>query len=147
MGFCEELEGLETTFPAQSRRLDTPKGRAQVTEQPGVHPHHARFNACGHAVSPFEVVGPNRGGKSVRRVVRKGERVLLRVKRLQRHHRSKDLLLIGATTRAKTFNHRGCHVKTLLHTFGMQLATSAQNLSSLVFGKLDVRQDFVHVDL
>src|SRR6516165_5042689 len=84
---------MHAAFTADTGKPHSSERRAQVTQEPAIHPSDARLHQACHPVSAFQVSGPDRGSKAVFRVICHDNGFFLRVEWRDMTHRSKNLFL------------------------------------------------------
>src|SRR5215831_3899420 len=87
-----EVERVQPALAADSRELRSAEGRAQVAQEPAVHPRDADLHRLADAVAAREVGGPHGRREAVGRVVRHGDRLFLLVERRDVRAGPEDLL-------------------------------------------------------
>src|SRR5215471_14617452 len=60
-----EVERVQPALAADARELRAAEGRAQVAQEPAVHPRDADLHRLAYSVAPREVGGPHRRGEPV----------------------------------------------------------------------------------
>src|SRR5215468_1019468 len=131
-GFREEGERVHPSFAADSRELHAAEGRAQIPQEPVIHPGDADLHLPRHPMRALEVGGPHRRRKPVTRVVGELHRLLLGVERRHVADRAEDLLLYAARILAKSADDGGldeCALVALIAESGH--AAPAQDLALL----------------
>src|SRR4029077_11518899 len=92
----EEGERVHASFAADARELHATEWRAQIPQEPVVHPGDADLHLPCDAMRTLQVGGPHRRGETIARVVGELHGTLLRVEGRHVADRAEDFLLHAA---------------------------------------------------
>src|ERR1700746_1773028 len=105
-GFRKEGQRMHASFAADTRELHATAWRAQIAQDPVVHPGDAALHLPRDAMCTLEVRGPPRCREAIAGVVRELHRLLLRVEGRDMTDRAEDLLLHAACVLAESADDR-----------------------------------------
>src|SRR6516164_7290989 len=72
----EERERVHSPLAADARELDATEGRAQIPQEPVIHPGDAHLHLPRNAVRALQVRGPHRSGETITGIVGELHRLL-----------------------------------------------------------------------
>src|SRR5690554_2501628 len=90
--FGVELQGVHTALTANTGLLAAAKGRAQIPQEPAVHPDDACFNLASNSMGTAHVLGPDGRGQAVRQAVGQLDRFFFSIERADITARAEDLV-------------------------------------------------------
>ena len=101
---------MRRPIASESRLLEAPEGGGQRGSVEAVDPYRTGAQRARNAMRDVHVIGPDRGGQAVDRVIGEGHCLALVRERRRREHRSEDLLPGYAHRRAHGIENRGLDV-------------------------------------
>src|SRR5690554_7209416 len=90
--FGVELQRVHTALTADTGLLAATKRRAQIPQEPAVHPDDAGFNLTRYTMGAAHVLGPDGGGQAVRQAVGQLDRFFFSIERADMTARAEDLV-------------------------------------------------------
>src|SRR6516162_3169754 len=109
-----EVQGMHATFAANTRKSHPSERRAQVTQEPAIHPGDAGFHLPRHVMRALQIAGPDRGCKTVLGVIGHGNGFFLRVEGSDMTHRPENFLLHAGRRLRQARPDRRLHVKAVV---------------------------------
>src|SRR5690606_4841262 len=91
---------------ADTRVFDAAEWRAQVAHHPTIDPDDAGLERGRDAMRAVEIARPERSDQAIPSPVRARDGLGLVIERRDRDDRAEDFLLVRATTRRETLDHR-----------------------------------------